>query len=302
MNKVRFFPLAVALLSSISPALLLADADDAPAGKTISVSAFGLLNERSKYFQDWFPEPFRVEDTAVDNELKFDWEHDEGKQSRADQITAEIQKSVGIVTFEIQAPYVISTGPDHDDTEDASHIQRTEGFGDIELAARVPIHQFVSSTGFFDNSVGLNVEVGMPTNTRFGKNTEIGPGIFDDLAIGEHFSLQALFSLASLVGPTRGGRDSFEYGLAFGYVIEDEEVRLPRIERLIPSVELVGETTLDGANIGHNALTGTVGLRFEFKPIGRLQPQFGIGYVFPVDKGGSEEIRWGVITGLVVEF
>ena len=52
----------------------------------------------------------------------------------------------------------------------------------------------------FDNTVGINMEVGIPTNSRVSKNTEIAPGIFDDLRIGDHFSLQTLFTFSSLLG------------------------------------------------------------------------------------------------------
>jgi hypothetical protein len=153
-----------------------------------------------------------------------------------------------------------------------------------------------------DNSVGLNAEIGVPVDTRFSKNTEIDPGIFDDLALGDHFSLQTLFTLSSSVGPTRGSRESFEYSLAFAYAIEDEEFRVPHVERIIPIVELLGETALDGSSSGSNALTGTAGVRFELKSIFHLQPSFGVGYIFPIDKGGRDDIRWGVVTSLDFEF
>ena len=265
---------------------------------------FGTLNPRSKYYSDWFPEPFRVEDTTIDNELRFDWEHDEGHGSTGDFLTAEVQKSVGILTFEIQAPYIMTTGGgvNDDDPGDASRSHRTQGFGTIELGARVPLFQYVSKSGFLDNSIGFNLEVGVPTNTAVGKNAEITPGVFDDLAIGDHFSVQSLFSISHTYGTVSAGRDSFQYGLAFAYAIEDEDFSIPHVERLIPSVELVGNTVLDGKLGGSNALTGTAGGRAEFKPIGKLQPTFGVGYIFPIDRGGREQLRWGIISSLVLEF
>ena len=77
---------------------------------------------------------------------------------------------------------------------------------------------------------------------------------------------------------------------------------MPYVERSVPIIELVGETSLDGDRPGHNALTGTAGLRFELKPIDHIQPEFGVGYIFPMDQGGREELRWGIITSLTLEF
>lgn len=294
-----FFALSLCVI----PKSVLADADDTPT-TGYGAGLFGTLNPRSKYYTDWFSEPFRVEDTTIDNELRFDWEHDEGHGSKSDVLSTEIQKSVGILTFEIQAPYVITKGGggDDDDAGDESAGQRMQGFGTIELGARVPLLQSLSGSGFIDNSIGFNLEVGIPTNTVVSKNAEITPGVFDDLAIGQRFSVQSLFSISHTFGTFQTGRDSFQYAAAFGYTIEDEDFSIPDVERLIPSVELVGNTVLDGSLAGHNALTGTAGCRVEFKTIGRIQPSFGVGYVFPIDRGGRDELHWGVITSLSLEF
>ena len=121
----------------------------------------------------------------------------------------------------------------------------------------------------FDNTIGAEFELGIPTNSPPSKNTEAAPGLFDDLRIGERFSVQSLFSLAWTFGskPQGGARD-FGYAVAFGYTIEDEEVKIPGVERFTPSFELLGETRLDGSAAGHNSLTSTVGIRAELKSIG----------------------------------
>ncbi|HET6246625.1 MAG TPA: hypothetical protein VFE47_02915 [Tepidisphaeraceae bacterium] len=301
MTKKLLVVFAAALV--FSPALLLADADDSPAAIGAGKGPFGLLDPASKYYRDVFPEPFRVEDTAIDNELRFDWEHDEARGARSNIVTAEVQKSFGIVTFEVQSPYAITTGGgEDDDAADRPSGHHAEGFANVELAGRIPIYQFVSASGLFDNSIGFNLELGVPTNSIFSKNTELAPGIFDDLAIGDHFTLQTLFTFSHLFGSLQTGRDTFEYGLAFGYAIEDEEFAVPHVERLIPMVEVLGETTLSGYTAGTNVLTGTAGLRAEFKSIGKIQPQLGIGYIFPIDKGGRDQLQWGLFTSLVFEF
>jgi hypothetical protein len=289
-----------AIFLGLSPALALADADDVAATGP-GAPPLATLDYRSKYYQDWFPETFRVEDTTIDNELRFDWEHDEAKGSTTNIITGEVEKSFGIFTFEVQAPYVANTGGGGDSDDGADQGGDPRGIGSIELAGRLPLLESVSSSGFFDNTIGFNLEAGIPTNSAVGKNAELSPGIFDDLAIGDRFSIQTLFSFSHLYGSLDSGRDTFEYGLAFGYAIEDEDFRIPHIERLIPIVELVGETSLAGSNAGHDDLTGTAGLRAELKPIGGIQPSFGVGYLFPIDKGGREDLRWGLVTSLTFE-
>jgi hypothetical protein len=299
MKRIVLIPLAVLFLYAL-PIRVMADADDLPA--TGCTELFGTLDYRSKYYSDWFPEPFRVEDTAIDNELRFDWEHDEGKGSRDNIETGEIQKSLGIFTLEIQAPYISTTGTIAGDSDDPSVTRSSAGFGNVELGARLPVLQYVSNTGFFDNTIGFNLEAGVPTNSVVSKNSEIVPGVFDDLAVGKRFSVQTLFSFSHVFGSVPTGRESFEYGLAFAYAIEDEDFAIPHVERLIPSIELIGNTLLDGSNVGHNALTGTAGLRAEFKSIGKVQPSLGIGYIFPIDRGGRDELHWGIISSLTLEF
>jgi hypothetical protein len=295
-------PAAMVLFVCLICTFALAESDESQDAYVPGKELFGTLNYRSKYYSDSFPEPFRVEDTAIDNELRFDWEHDEGNGSRANTEVAEIQKSFSIVTFEIQAPYSSSTGLIAADSDDGVAKGSSRGFSDVELAARLPVIQSVSKSGLIDNSLGFNLEADIPTNSPVGKNAGITPGIFDDLAIGDGFTIQSLFTFSHSFGTLQTGRASFGYELAFAYAIEDEDFKIPHVERLIPSLELLGITALDGITSGHNALTGTAGVRAEFKPVWKLQPSFGVGYIFPIDGGGRSELHWGIITSLTFEF
>jgi hypothetical protein len=300
MKKAHLMALA-ALFACLPATRLLADPDDGPTSRAVGTELFGTLDNRSKYYTDAFPEPFRVDDTAINNEFRLDWEHDSGSGSRSNVETAEVQKSFDIFTFQIQAPYedVHGSGGGEDG---AGGTQGGSGFGNVELAARMPLLQYVSAGGAIDNTVGVNFALGIPTRSTLSKSTTLGPGLFDDLALGKHFTVQSLFSVTRSFGATDGGKASFEYGMAFGYSMEDEDLPIPGVERLTPSVELVGETALDGSNSGHNALTGTAGLRAELKAIGDLQPSVGLGYVFPIDTGGRDEIHWGIILSVTVDF
>ena len=309
-TNLRCLFLFVFLLSSlIHVDTAPADADDNPKSDAATPTdagvshfgAFGLLDKRSRYYSDWYPEPLRVEDTTVNNELRFDYEHDEARGVTDNQGSIELQKSAGLMTFEIRVPYV--SDATHGFDGDVGNRVETTGVGVVELGDRLPLFQYVSSSGFFDNTIGVNLEIGIPTDSHVSKNTEIAPGIFDDLRIGEHFSVQSLFSFSSLLGSKPDeGRESFEYGMAFGYAIEDEDLPLPDIERTIPLFELVGETGFDGSAAGHNSLTATAGFRLEMKEIDKVQPQLGLGYIFPIDKSGRDDLKWGIIVSLSLEF
>ncbi len=310
LNKpLRFFLIATLTAPLIVATVARADADDAriaapttaDSGASQKFGPFGLLDKRSKYYGDWFPEPLRVEDTTLNNEFRFDYEHDEAKGTTNNQGSAEVQKAVGIVTLELRVPYVSNTSPDPEG-DPGEHV-KSNGVGAIEFAARLPVFQYVSPSYFYDNSIGFSLQVGIPTNPHVSKNTELAPGIFDDLRLGNHFSMQSLISFSTLFGSKPDeGRNSLEYGVAFGYAIEDEELPLPGVERTVPLFELVGETNLDGANAGHNSLTATVGFRLELKSTGDLQPQLGLGYIFPIDRGGRDDLRWGIIASLTLDF
>jgi hypothetical protein len=311
MTRPRFYAGLASGLLAIGFAVssnAFADDDDTvpPPGAGSSAThygLFGLLDSRSKYGHDWFPEPFRVEDSDVGNEARFDWEHNEARHFVGDTVQAEVEKSFGLMTLEIQVPYTIDATPAADGVgQDADRAGAT-GFGDISLSARHPLWQYVSPAGLFDNTMGGEVELGVPTNSPPGKNTEIAPGIFDDLKIGEHFSLQSLFAMSWILGSRpQGGTRTFDYAVGFGWSVEDEEFAIPRVERLTPMLEMIGETTLDGSSAGHNSLTGTLGFRAEMKSIGGVQPQIGLAYLFPIDKGGRDDLRWGVITSVVFEY
>jgi hypothetical protein len=259
--------------------------------------AFDLLDHRSAYYHQSFPEPFRVEDTTLDQEFRLDWQHAESRTGISNLAIAEVQQPVGIVTFEVQTSYAANqtTSTSEDDPNPS-------GFGSIELGARFPVCQFVSTGRMVDNTTGLNLEVGVPTNSPLSKNTEITPGVFDDLLIGQ-FSVQSLIGISSLLGSKPlEGRESIEYGVAFGYAVAHEEFPLPGIDQTTPIFELVGETALSGPRPGQDALTATAGIRFEFKSIGPIQPELGLAYFFPIDQGGREELKWGTILSLDFDF
>ncbi len=264
---------------------------------------FGLLDYRSRYGQYWFPEPFRADETDVDNELRLDWVHLEGRGHVIDDAKAEIEKSFGLLTVEVEVPYSRDTSAVFDPLTGRSSHDRSEGISNINIGARHPFYQYVSVNDFFDNTLVAGLEVGIPSNSSVGKNAELVPKLIDDLRLGEHFSVQTILGYSFLFGSEpEGGTQTFEYAVVVGYSFERQDLHLPHIERIIPIFELIGDTALNNGRRGHNNLSGTLGLRVNLDSIGALQPRLGVGYVFPIDQSARDDFRWGIVTSLVFEF
>jgi hypothetical protein len=179
----------------------------------------------------------------------------------------------------------------------------TQGIGNIEVGARHPFYQFVSANGFFDTTVGAAMEVGIPVDSAVSKNTELVPKIFNDLRVGENFTVQSLFGYSTLLG---GGADSglqtFEYGFVFGYSIDHRRLPLPGVQQLIPMFELKGETQMNHDEAGRNTLLGNAAVRVNLNTIGRVQPRLGLGFVFPMNSDARADVHWGIFTSLVFEY
>jgi len=256
---------------------------------------FDWLDHRSAYCQEFFSQPLLVDDTSLekDGELEFGSLHTQANAQRSDIVTAEVQKSFGLLTLELRVPY--------ERESDAGDV--SQGIGNIDWGARSPLYQFVSPKGFFDTTLGVAMEVGVPVNSAASKNTEFVPKIFNDLKLGEHFSLQSVFGYSTLFGGgDNGGLQTFEYGFDFAYAIPRNELPFPGVQQFTPMFELVGETELNKDESGQNSLLGSIGFRLYLKAIGDLQPSLGLGYVFPIDSGARAEVHWGIATSLIFEF
>jgi len=256
---------------------------------------FNGLDHRSSYGQGVFPEPFLVDDSDLEvNEARLDWLHTQAHAQQTDTVTAEVEKGFGNLTLELEVPY----------ERDAAAGETTQqGIGNIDLGARYPLYEFAAANGFLDTTFGTAVEVGIPVNTAVSKNAEFVPKVFNDLRVGEHFTLQSIFGYSTLFGPGEdGGLQIFEYGFTLGYTIPHSELPLRGVQQLIPVFELAGTTELNKDNPGQNSLLGNIGFRTNLKNIGGVQPRLGLGFVFPIDSGARVDVHWGIITSLVFEY
>ena len=282
-----------------------ADADDqappTPVPATNSTVApdtryglFNWLDHRSAYTQEVFPEPFLVDDMALeDNELEFTWLHTKGHSQQSDTGSVEIQKGFGLLTLQAEVPYERNVSPD----------QTAHGVGNIELGARYPLYQFVSANRFVDATFGAAMEGGIPADSTVSRNAEWVPQIFNDLKLGGHFTVQSVLGCSTLFGGgEEGGLRTFEYGFSFGYAIAHRDLPLPGAQQFIPMFELIGETELNKDDPGQNSLLGDIGFRAKFKPVGGVEPNLGLGWIFPIDSGARAELHWGCIVSLIFEF
>jgi hypothetical protein len=255
---------------------------------------FDLLDSRSQYGQGVFPEPFIIDDSDLEaNEARLDILHTKIGSQHSDLLTAEIEKGFGVLTLEVELPY----------EWDLNNGQRQQGFNNIDLGARVPVYQYVSASGFVDSTFGVAFEGGVPTNSTLSKNGELVPKVFNDLRLGEHFTLQSILGYSTLVGPGEdGGLQTFEYGFVFGYTIPHEQLPIPGVLQVIPVFELRGETGLNHGQKGDTSLEGNAAVRVDLKTIGNIQPRLGVGYVFPIDNNARQDLHWGIVTSLVFEY
>jgi hypothetical protein len=304
--KVRKVPFAKLILTLVSigsiHSIAIADSDDET---TVTNSwtqgdarfgPFGVLDRRSVYFRDAFPQPLLVDDTAMEQEgeAELNYLHTSGPdQERSDIISVEGQKSFGVVTFELSVPYEWQS-----DSDDSA-----SGVGNIELGIRSPIYQYVSENGVFDNTMGVGLEAGIPVNSALSKNAELEPGVFNDIALDRYFTIQTTFGFDKTFGSgDDGGSEDFDYGLAFTCTIPNVEQVIPGIERISPMFEITGELGLNEDEAGQNSVLGSAGFRIDFRPIGGLEPSLGLGYVFPMSSVARKDVHWGIVTSFTVEF
>jgi len=132
---------------------------------------FGWLDHRSGYGKGVFPEPFLVDDSDLEvNELRFDWLHTANHSFHDNAFKAEIEKGFGPLTVEVEVPF--------ERISESGKI--TQGTDNVDVGARVPFYQYVGRDGFVDSTVGVAIEIGIPTHSSLSKNTEIVPKLFND--------------------------------------------------------------------------------------------------------------------------
>jgi hypothetical protein len=262
----------------------------------------GLLDHRSRYGEDWFPEPLRGPEGDSEREIRVDWFHGENQNRQSDEVELELEYNFGLLTFELEVPYERDVESSFDPGAGLTDNSRDEGIGNIEFSVRHPIYQYVSRDERFDFTLVPTLEIAVPSGSKISEDTEFVPGLIGMFRFGEHLSLQTNVGYSFRVGPQEGGESALEYSATLGCNLEREELRIPVVLRTIPLAEVFGERGLSKEESGKNQLFGGVGVRFNLDSIGEAQPRIGFGYIFPIDSGARDELDWGIVTSVIFEF
>ena len=120
--------------------------------------------------------------TAKPMKHALDWLHTGGDDQHSDLVKAELEKGFGRLTSRIG-----STLP--------TRRKRRGSYRRVSivsiLGARIPFINIVSGNGSVDTTFGVGFEAGIPVNSSVSKNAEVVPKIFNDLRLGDHFTLQS---------------------------------------------------------------------------------------------------------------
>ena len=295
--KAAAIATALLLTSFLAPMAIAADADDQPLN-TITNGRYGLFNwldHRSAYTQEVFPEPFLIDDIALeDNELELDWSHLKGRGKQTDIGSVEYQKGFGLLTVEAEMSYqgIVSTAHG-----------TIEGLGPLELGARYPLAQYVSAHRMFDITVGPGLESEIPLQLRVSRNASLEPLGFAALRLAQRFTAEVSAGYEVLFGSGGdGGERSYEFGLSCAYAIPLQQWHLPAVEQVLPMIELSNELGLNKDEEGKNDFEGDAGFRVQLKRMGEMQANLGCVFVLPLDTVARDELHWGVIASLILDF
>jgi hypothetical protein len=263
---------------------------------------FALLDSRSSYGHDFFHDPFLGPEFDSERQIEVDYLHGEKHGFVNDEVDAGFQWNVvgqlmvaGDFGWDSQRAVLIPGSALGQNDESGTF----RGFEGIELAIYHPIFQFVTEDESIDYTACLRLDFGIPTRTRASSgDLRLTPYLGQLLRIGRHVSVEAWAGGVFTLAPHRS--DPFIYGLSIGYEVLREQLPLQFIEKLTPIVELDGQTPFSSR--GQDALFGVSGFDFHFRSIGPLDPHIEIGYQFPLDQGARDQLRWGVVTQLFLEF
>src|SRR4051812_23513135 len=168
-------------------------AQDSPTSEPESYryGPFNLLDRRSTYGKFWFPEPLSADEMDVDRELRLDYFHGENQDTQESELVAEVEWNFGLVTLELAVPYSRESESTFEPIEGRTLHEKSDGIGNIELAIRAPIFQYVDPQQRFDYTLAAGFELALPSGSKISKDTELVPALFNLLRIGEHFSIQS---------------------------------------------------------------------------------------------------------------
>jgi hypothetical protein len=263
---------------------------------------FDLLDHRSSYGNDFFPDPFIGPEFDSERQIELDYLHGEKHGIRDNEIDAGFQWNVfgqttiaGEFGWESEHHIPLHSGADGESDEPGN----SNGLENVDLAIYHPLFQYISKSALLDYTAAARLDLAIPTRTPVsGTDLQLTPFLGHMLRIGDHMSLEAWTGVQFTIAPHQ--TDQLIYGLSLGYQLFHEQLPLPFTEKLTPILELDGQSPLSSQ--GQDALFGVAGVELTFARVGGLNPHLEIGYQFPLDQGARDELQWGIITELFLEF
>jgi hypothetical protein len=189
--------------SSPAPIFLL-DADDDNASPKPSTAPstnpaagryfFNLLDTRSRYGADFFPDPFLGPEFDSEKQLEADYLHAEKRGLRDDQIDAGFQWNlIGQLTVAGEFGWDSEHASANSDSAGGdSESTGGTGFENVTLSIYHPVFQYVTPDNFLDYTAAVRLDAGFPTRTQVsGKDLELTPYLGHLLRIGDSISIEA---------------------------------------------------------------------------------------------------------------
>jgi hypothetical protein len=301
-------PSCTPALSPITPLLLDDDDDDKKPSQATTTSVesgryfFGLLDHRSMYGRDFFPDSFLGPEFDAERQIDFNYLHGERRGMRDDELDGGFQWNVaGELTISAEAGWDSQRSALIPQAGDGASEDTRGGTGaeNVDLAVYHPIFQLVSDNGFLDYTAAARLDFGIPTRSHAsGTDLQLAPYLGQLLRVGDHISLQAW--TGSQITIAHDQANQFIYGLAAGYAIDHDDLPVPFVEKITPLLECDGQSPLKSGS--QDVLFGVAGVNLSFNAIGEAQPQLQIGYQFPLDQGARDQDQWAILTQIFLEF
>jgi len=256
----------------------------------------GLLDHRSLYGQNWFPQPLAGPSLDANNQLYFLYSHQEDGQ-QVDQPSVGIQSRFEMLTLTLQADYVRL----HQASPPKGHDATQTGISTFDIGVQHPLYQYVSQDGKFDSTFGARALVGIPSGSDVGQDGRFEFDLWELIRLGDHWAVQLNVGYNEYFGPNLGGETSIPWTAMAAYRFERNQWNLPGVTETWLMAEIEGDGQLASTS-GGNPIFGIVGGWMDFKPISHYQPRLGVGVTFPLDGAARHQEDWGVVANFLILF
>jgi hypothetical protein len=299
--KVRFLQIIVLILLMVCfcPAIGRADDESSPPGRYGFLS---LLDSRSQYGTDLFPEPLIAEEGDLEKEFSTSWNHTEGSGASSDLVGAELEWAFGLTTVGVESGWERDTAYDTDPITGITTQDTDQGVDSVEFGIRHPIYQWVSSDGMFDNTVVGGMSVAVPVHTPVSEDWEFEPQLWDMLRYGEKWTFQCRVADSILEGGgPDGNQHTFEYSATLGYTQDVSGLKFLDVRDVTPLAEIDGFDPTNKSDDGNDQLQGVLGWQTAFESSSDIQPKISVGFTLPIDAGAKRDFQWGCVVAFICD-